>query len=298
MSRPAATVSVDLDPVDLHLEGYGHRGLPADPQVYDVALPRLLERFAGAGVRATFFLVGRDAAWRRDDVRRVVAAGHEVASHSLTHPLAFSRLPDARVREETAGSRARLEEASGAPVVGFRAPNFDLDQRGLDALATAGYRYDASAYPSPMLLPARLLLAMKSGDPRGVLRMRLWPRSMRRAPHRVAAGAGTLVEFPTSVTSGVRFPVYHTMRFFTDPGRFEATLDGLARTGHALSYALHGVDALGLDEDRVDARLATHPGMRVPLARKLALLEETLAAIARRFDVAPFRDRLAGLASP
>lgn len=298
MSRPAATVSVDLDPVDLHLEGYGHRGLPADAQVYDVALPRLLERFAGARLRATFFLVGRDAAWRRDDVRRIVAAGHEVASHSLTHPLAFSRLPDARVREETAGSRAALEDASGTPVVGFRAPNFDIDRRGLDALAAAGYRYDASFYPSPMLLPARLLLALKSGDPRGVLRMRTWPRSMRREPHRVRAGDGTLVEFPTSVTAGARFPVYHTMRFFTDPRRFEATLDGLARTGHPLSYALHGVDALGLDEDRVDVRLGAHPGMRVPLARKIALLEETFAAIARRFAVVPFRDRLTDLAIP
>jgi hypothetical protein len=53
------------------------------------------------------------------------------------------------------------------------------------------------------------------------------------------------------------------------------------------------VDALGLTEDRVDARLAVHPGMRVPLAEKLALLEEVFSAIAARFAARPFRERLA-----
>jgi peptidoglycan/xylan/chitin deacetylase (PgdA/CDA1 family) len=65
VSRPSATVSVDVDPVDLHLVGYGFPGLPPDPLVYTAALPRLLEAFARHGIRATLFMVGRDAAGRR-----------------------------------------------------------------------------------------------------------------------------------------------------------------------------------------------------------------------------------------
>ena len=45
MSKPLATVGVDVDPVDLHLAGYGYRGLPPDSLAYEPALPRLLAAF-------------------------------------------------------------------------------------------------------------------------------------------------------------------------------------------------------------------------------------------------------------
>src|SRR4029079_19633928 len=61
VTRPVALVSVDVDPVDLHLVGYGYRSLPPDPLVYTTALPRLLDCFGRCGVRATFFVVARDA---------------------------------------------------------------------------------------------------------------------------------------------------------------------------------------------------------------------------------------------
>ncbi len=288
--RPAATIGVDVDPVDLHLQGYGHRGLAPDPRVYTVALPRLMRAFERAGVRATWFVVGRDAAAQAAALAALVAGGHEVASHSLTHPMGLVGLPADALRREVEDSRRALAQVCGAEVIGFRAPNFDVAPHVLESLAQAGYRYDASDYPSPFLLPARLLLALKSRVPRAVLGLRLWPHSFERLPHRVAAGR--LVEFPTAVTPWLRYPVYHTLRFFTRPARFRGMLEGFARRGEPLSYALHAVDALGLIEDGVDPRLASHPGMRVPLADKLALLDETLQAIARAFEPLPFRDRL------
>jgi predicted deacetylase len=292
LSRPAATLSVDVDPVDLHLVGYGHHGLDPDPLVYQAALPRLLEVFARVGVRATFFVVGRDAAAHAGRMRALAAQGHEIASHTFSHPFAFARLPEAEMRQELEGSRRALEEASGSAVVGFRSPNFDLDEPALAAVAGAGFRYDASGYPTLMLIPARLLLAWKSrsGD---ALRLRMRPFTWRRDPHVRSAGGRTLVEFPVSVTRGIRFPIYHTARYVLGRARFEGMLDALAARGETLSYPLHAVDALGLAEDRVDARLARHPGMELPLATKLALLEESLAAIVRRFEPAPFAERLA-----
>lgn len=295
MRLPVATVSVDLDPVDLHLQGYGIRGLEPDPLVYEVAVPRLLERFSRAGVRATWFVVGRDAESQQSALAKLVREGHEVASHSHSHPLAFTRLAHAEQQAEAIESRRALERATGGEVIGFRAPNFDLDAQGLEVLASAGYRYDASAYPTLMLIPARVLLALKSGDPAAVLRMRMRPLSFERAPHRMRAGAGSLVEFPTSVTPGTRIPVYHTMRFFSGRAAFEKRLAGFARRGEPLSYALHAVDALGLREDGVNSRLARHPGMNVPLADKLQMVDESLAAIRGHFEPAPFCDRVEAL---
>ena len=295
MSRPAATINVDVDPVDLHLVGYGHTGLPPDPSVYHAAVPRLIELFARLGLRATFFMVGRDAATHASTLRAIADAGHELASHSFSHPFAFARLPTHAMRAELEDSRAALEAAGGRPVIGFRSPNFDVDRGALRAIAESGYAYDASAYPTPLLGPARVVLAVKSGRLDALRRLRTWPVTFRREPFRFHDGGRSLVEFPLAVSGGMRVPVYHTARYFLSRDAFERHLDGIARRGGTLSYPLHAVDALGLEEDRVDRRLERHPGMGLALARKLALLEESLAAIARRFDCTTFEARVAAI---
>ncbi len=292
MIRPLATVSVDVDPVDLHLIGYGFRDLPPDPLSYERALPRLLQCFERHAIRATLFFVARDAQGQAPAIRALTAAGHEVASHSLTHPMAFAKLSPERQRAELEGSKRALEAAGAGEVAGFRSPNFDMDARALAALAAAGYRYDASGYPTPLLFPARVVLALKSRDPLAVLRLRPWPFTLRRAPHTLDAGGRSLREFPVSVTPGARFPVYHTLRYGMSDARFAGTLDGFVRRGEPLSYPLHAVDALGFAEDGVDPRLAGHPGMATALAAKLDLLERSLKAIAERFETATFRERL------
>jgi len=290
--RPTAVVSVDVDPVDLHLVGYGFRDLPPDPSIYVHALPRLLEVLERCGVRATLFMVGRDADLHAAAVERVAAAGHEVASHTWSHPIGFASLPAEYQRHELADSKRALERASGREVVGFRAPNFDMNAAAAARLAAAGYRYDASAYPSPMLVPARALLALKGRDPVGVLAMRPWPFTWRRTPYEWRLPGATLREFPIAVTPGWRIPVYHTLRYYSDERRFLPQLDAFVRRGELLSYVIHAVDALGLAEDRIDPRLHKHPGMDRALGPKLALLEGSLRAIAERFETRPYAERL------
>ena len=293
MTRPPATVSVDVDPVDLHLAGYGYRGLPPDARVYQQAIPRLLGIMQRTGIRATFFIVGRDVAANAGAIAAIAAAGHEIASHSQTHPMAFGRLPETRMRAELADSKAALEAAGTGEVIGFRAPNFDVSARVVGALAEAGYRYDASGYPTPLLLPVRTVLAFKSRDPRAVFTLRAWPFTLERLPFDWRVGERSVREYPITVTPFLRLPFYHTMRYYLPLWRFQARLGWFARHGEALSYPLHAVDALGLDEDGVDPRLARHPGMKWGLERKLDMLEASLEAIAERFEPVPFRERLA-----
>ena len=290
--KPVATISVDVDPVDLHLIGYGYPGLPVDPLVYTKALPRLLEVFARCGVRATLFVVGRDAAAQGSALAALVAGGHEVASHSFSHPMAFASLGRSGMREELERSRSALEAATGHAVSGYRSPNFDMDRAALRVLAECGYRYDASAYPTPLLLPARLLLAFKSSDRAAVLRLKPWPFSFDRRPSVFRFGAQALHEFPASVTPHLRLPIYHTLRYSLSDARFDAALDGFVTRGESFSYCLHAVDVLGLEEDAVDRRLAKHPGMNWPLARKLELLEKSLRSLVERFAIATFEERL------
>jgi Polysaccharide deacetylase len=83
--REQATISVDLDPVDTHLAGYGHVA-PPDALTYAIALPRLLATFARHSVRATFFVLSRDVEGGPAWLRSIVDARHEVASHTIDHP--------------------------------------------------------------------------------------------------------------------------------------------------------------------------------------------------------------------
>jgi peptidoglycan/xylan/chitin deacetylase (PgdA/CDA1 family) len=73
-----------------------------------------------------------------DQIRELHREGHEIGSHSLTHPL-LPDLPDARVKEEVEGSRRELSRIIGAEVRSFCYPNGSYDARALRAVADAGY---------------------------------------------------------------------------------------------------------------------------------------------------------------
>lgn len=114
--------------------------------IFERMMPRFLDFADQHGIVVTFFLVAStvNTPARRALLRRMVQAGHEIGSHSLTHPKALGRLPDDELRNEIEGSKRLLEEASGTEVAGFRAPGFYINDRVLQAVIDAGYRYSSS----------------------------------------------------------------------------------------------------------------------------------------------------------
>ena len=70
---------------------------------------------------ATFFVVGRQVERYPELVRREVAAGMAIGSHSYRHPQPFDRLPVARIRDEITQGRRTLQPLGVHPV-GFRPP--------------------------------------------------------------------------------------------------------------------------------------------------------------------------------
>jgi peptidoglycan/xylan/chitin deacetylase (PgdA/CDA1 family) len=87
----------------------------------DAATPELLEVLARHGARATFFAMGDFARLRPEMVRQVVAAGHVLGNHTMSHPR-LSIESAARVRQELRDCNALLEEITGTPVLFFRPP--------------------------------------------------------------------------------------------------------------------------------------------------------------------------------
>jgi polysaccharide deacetylase family protein (PEP-CTERM system associated) len=112
-------------------------------------IDRVLELLAEAEVSATFFALGWIAERYPGMVRRIVEAGHELASHGYEHRRATDQgygefLADIRL------AKAVLEDIAGAPVRGYRAPSFSIGPRNrwaFECIADAGYRYSSSLYP-------------------------------------------------------------------------------------------------------------------------------------------------------
>ena len=152
---------------------------------------RLLELFAKKNARATFFVVGWLAERERELVREIVSAGHEVASHGYEHREIFE-MDRETFRADLRRAQSVLEDVTGLPVVGFRAPSWSITPRtswALEVLVEEGYRWDSSIFPI-------------RHDRYG------WPERPRE-PHVVRTAAGALVEIPPATARffGTNLPV-------------------------------------------------------------------------------------------
>jgi len=109
----------------------------------------VLALFAETGVKATFFTLGWVAARHPALIRRIVEAGHELASHGWAHQRVFTMQPEV-FRADLDRARKTLEDAGGVRVTGYRAPSFSIDARTPWAhpiLADEGYAYSSSVAP-------------------------------------------------------------------------------------------------------------------------------------------------------
>ena len=113
----------------------------------DVAL--MLDLLGEAGARATFFVLGDVARRQPDLVKRIAAAGHEIASHGDAH----RRVPTqdrTQFASDVRASLAILGDLVGTAISGYRAPYFlrrASDLWTIDVLAELGLRYDTSYVP-------------------------------------------------------------------------------------------------------------------------------------------------------
>ena len=109
----------------------------------------VLALFAETGTKATFFTLGWVAARNAALIRRIVDAGHEIASHGWDHQRVFTMNADA-FRADLQAARTAIEDAAGVAVTGYRAPSFSIDQRtpwAHSVLAESGYAYSSSVAP-------------------------------------------------------------------------------------------------------------------------------------------------------
>jgi polysaccharide deacetylase family protein (PEP-CTERM system associated) len=109
----------------------------------------ILDMLARADVHATFFTLGWVAERHGPLMRRIVEAGHELASHGWDHERVF-RFDKTSFAVDLERSRKVLEDASGVRITGYRAPSFSIDQRtpwAYMVLHEQGFEYSSSVAP-------------------------------------------------------------------------------------------------------------------------------------------------------
>jgi len=171
---------------------------PAAPRSRWGSLPSRVEETTGllldeldrCGAHGTFFVVGWVAEQCPRLVRRISDAGHEIASHSHWHRQVFSLTPQ-EFRKDLRVSKEALEQITGRPVYGFRAPAFSIipgTEWAFDVLLEEGFSYDSSLFP--------------------IHRPHYGYPGVPTDPYAIRRASGLLVELPPATTTigGVRVP--------------------------------------------------------------------------------------------
>jgi cellulose synthase/poly-beta-1,6-N-acetylglucosamine synthase-like glycosyltransferase/peptidoglycan/xylan/chitin deacetylase (PgdA/CDA1 family)/spore germination protein YaaH len=82
---------------------------------------QILDELKRLGVRATFFIIGENAEQYPDIVRRIWEEGHEIGSHTFTHPN-MGAVSERRARLELSATQRVLQSILGRSTVLFRPP--------------------------------------------------------------------------------------------------------------------------------------------------------------------------------
>ncbi len=170
------------------------------------------------GATATWFCLGDQARRHPALLRRIVAEGHRIGLHGLTHRRAFE-MDRPTFRAAVRDGKALLEDLSGQAVQGYRAPEWSLRGAARDwweDLGELGFTYDSSRVPLVLM-----------GDPH-------WPRQAHRLPD-------GLWELPPPVlwSGPVRSPLWGWGLRVLPFGLLRRALEELARADAGTPLVLH-----------------------------------------------------------
>ncbi|MGI9519034.1 MAG: polysaccharide deacetylase family protein [Pirellulaceae bacterium] len=310
MSKPLASLSLDLDNLWAYLKTHGDAEWESFPSYLDVAVPRILEFLEQRQTKITFFVVGQDAAIESNHVvlKSIADAGHEIANHSFNHEPWLHLYRNDELVEEFERSEQAILEATGQVTRGFRGPGFSCSDEVLNLLAHRGYQYDASTFPTFLGPVARAYYFLhsrftsKQKEDRKELFGKFRDGFQPNKPFAWQMGERQLLEIPVTTMPIFRLPIHASYVFYL--AGFSRWLAktylrialGLCRlTGTRPSFLLHPLDFM----DVKDApQMEFFPTMKLASERKVRLLGECLDMMEKHWKLVTMGEHAeAGLAN-
>lgn len=149
----------------------GELALTIDDGPDPLVTPQVLDMLDAAGVKASFFCIGRRARAHANLCREIVARGHRVENHGDSHSYAFALFGPKRIRSDVRAAQETLSDITGQaplffrPTAGLRNPFLEpvLAELGLHLAAWTRRPYDTrEARPERVL--QRLVHQLGAGD--------------------------------------------------------------------------------------------------------------------------------------
>lgn len=305
MSKPLASLSLDLDNKWSYMKTHGDAGWQAFPSYLDLVVPHVLEILDRLRLSITFFVVGQDAAIEANHaaLASIRAAGHEIANHSFAHEPWLHAYSTGQLEAEIEAAENAILAATGSRPLGFRGPGFSWSNDLLAVLARRGYRYDASTFPTFLgpLAKAYYFMTARLTPEQRRQRKQLFGgfregfRPLR--PFQWSGRADGLVEIPVTTMPLIRTPFHLSYLLYLRQFSHLAAMTYLRSalrmcrlTRVQPSILLHPLDFLGGDDE---PDLSFFPAMKTEGHAKRAFVTEVLQHVADRFHVVTMADHAA-----
>ena len=286
----ALAITIDMTSItELALLG-GVRLSAEDPLLmYRKPIERFTEFCQEFNALGTVFAISRDiTGLATEKLKDLHYKGFEIASHSHSYNLKLSQAQPGEILKDIRLSKAILEQATGKPVVGFRAPGFHQSPKMLQELIGLGFHYDSSVIPSASYYVARAIsilgekLTTKQttqlvGNPKLVKA----PRVPYRPGSDPYSGGGdcNIIELPLSVATPLGIPVSAASMLNANAKLRTAIVDSLKEQ----DIVVLGVQALDFVDPHTDGlpmEIETrHKQFKTPLDERMEILRSWVKPI-------------------
>lgn len=306
LSKRIGTIQIDTDGLWVIFQHFGLDYRKPQDTMYESSLPRFLQLFDAFGIKATFFVVGKDlfSAPKVELLKEVLKNGHEIANHSMTHREGFSFLSFNEKKQEIEDAEHIIQDKLGVTPKGFRTPSNDVDSEVLKILEDRGYLYDSSLMPT---FYGPLIKRLKFGSleiPRrdhylGRFQYGLSPLTPYHPSSERIWRKGTMkiIEVPITTMPVLRFPFHASFTFAAYHFGFGCSLFNmgyalLSLTPLPLNFVFHTNE---LSDPIYESAIKRQYGLNLPLAVKEKICNQILASIKKNFVLIPTADYVRNL---
>ncbi len=286
MNKKIATIQVDLDGLWTNLSYYGYNTEVSPDAIFETSIPRFLDIFSKYNIKATFFLIGKDAEVPEKAalVKKIQEAGHEIANHTYSHHFGFKNMTLEQQREEIMKGEKIIKRITGITPVGFKAPGYDFNNSTLHILEENNYRYDSSMMPTfvyPLIMKINNLFS--GGIKRDHGPKWYWAFAPNRPYHPSLVkewkkGERKILEVPSSVMPIVRLPFHATFSLYFGYGYFWSAYNLSKIKNKPLVYEFHAAD---LADEIKDTRLGHLT--KNNLSHRLKTVEKIISLISKDY---------------
>ena len=266
-----AFIHVDMDSLESIYEVHSKKLDKNGDDFYLTAVDNSIDFFDEFGVKATYFVVARDLEIpvRKTAIQKIVGAGHNVASHSVSHRF-LRDIPLGEKKTEVVRSKQMIEDATGTEVLGFRAPSYSIDYDVIQILGEAGYRYDSSISPD---FKTRSIIQIN----------RLFQDPFVIAP------SHNLIEIPMPSLEPIRFPFHPSYSFVLSRFWHNFGLKRFASRWNYMTYLFHLADFSEIQNLDSGLKIKIFANDR-PWARKQRFLRTIFKPVLNQFEAVKTED--------